>query len=59
LVKDENLLAESHNVLNKWKNYFCQQLNAHGLNDVKQPEIHPVEALLHEPNSEVEVRIEK
>jgi hypothetical protein len=22
LVKDENLLADSHNILNRWKNYF-------------------------------------
>jgi hypothetical protein len=31
LVKDENsdLLANSHNNLNRWKNYFCQILNVH------------------------------
>jgi hypothetical protein len=30
-VKDENgdLLADSHNVLNIWKNYFTQLLNVH------------------------------
>jgi hypothetical protein len=29
LVKDENadLLDNSHNILNIWKNYFCQLLN--------------------------------
>jgi hypothetical protein len=29
LVKDENgdLLADSHNILNRWKNYFSQLLN--------------------------------
>jgi hypothetical protein len=28
-VKDENgdLLADSHNILNRWKNYFSQLLN--------------------------------
>jgi hypothetical protein len=31
LVKDENsdLLADSHNVVNRWKNYFSQLLNVH------------------------------
>jgi hypothetical protein len=35
LVKDENgdLLADSHNILNRWKNYFSQLLNAHNVND--------------------------
>jgi hypothetical protein len=34
LVKDENgdLLADSHNVLNRWKNYFFQLLNLHNVN---------------------------
>jgi hypothetical protein len=32
LVKYENgnLLAYTHNVLNKWKNYFCHLLYVHG-----------------------------
>jgi hypothetical protein len=31
LVKDENgdLLADSHNILNRWKKYFSQLLNVH------------------------------
>jgi hypothetical protein len=31
LVKDENgdSLADSHNILNRWKNYFSQLLNVH------------------------------
>jgi hypothetical protein len=30
-VKDENgdLLADSHNISNRWKNYFSQLLNVH------------------------------
>jgi hypothetical protein len=32
IVKDENdLLADFHNILNRWKNYFCQLLNVHGI----------------------------
>jgi hypothetical protein len=36
IIKDENvdLLADSHSTLNRWKNYFCQLLNVHGVNDV-------------------------
>jgi len=32
LVENENdvLLADSHSILNKWKNYFCQLLFVHG-----------------------------
>jgi hypothetical protein len=36
LVKDENgdLLADSHNILNRWKNYFSQLLNVHNVSEV-------------------------
>jgi hypothetical protein len=38
LVKDENgdLLADSHNILTRWKNYFSQLLNLHSVSDVRQ-----------------------
>jgi hypothetical protein len=38
LVKDENgdLLADSNNILNRWKNYYSQLLSAHRVNDVRQ-----------------------
>jgi hypothetical protein len=38
LSKDENgdLLADSHNILNRWKNYFSQSLNVHRVIDVRQ-----------------------
>jgi hypothetical protein len=47
-VKDENdnLLADSHNVLNRWKNYFSQLLNVCRVSDVRQIEIHTAEPLL-------------
>jgi hypothetical protein len=39
-VKDENdLLADFHNILNRWKSYFCQLLNVHGVNDGRQREV--------------------
>jgi len=53
LVKDEdgNLLADSHIILNRWKNYFYQLLNVHGVNDVRQTEMHTAELLVHEHSS--------
>ncbi|PNF36913.1 hypothetical protein B7P43_G08389 [Cryptotermes secundus] len=45
LVKDENgdLLADSHNILNRWRNYFSQLLNVHRVSAVRQTEIHRAE----------------
>jgi hypothetical protein len=42
LVKDEHddLLADSHNYLNTWMNYFSALLNVHSVRDFKQIEIH-------------------
>jgi hypothetical protein len=36
LVNDENdrLLADSHNILNRWKNYFSQLLNVRRARDI-------------------------
>jgi hypothetical protein len=62
LVKDENddLLADSHNILNRWKNYFSHLLNVHRTTDVRQIEIHTAEPLVPEPSPfEVEIAIAK
>jgi hypothetical protein len=56
-LKDENgdLLANSHNILNRWKKYFCQLLNVH-----RQIEIHAAEPLVLDPSPfEVEIDIAK
>jgi hypothetical protein len=60
LIKDENnLFADSHGILSKRKNYFCQVLNAHGIN-VRQTEMHTAETLVPEPSPfEGEIAIEK
>jgi hypothetical protein len=52
-IKAENgdHLADSHSILNRWKNYFCQLLNVHGVNDVRQTEIHTADPLVPEPSS--------
>jgi Golgi nucleoside diphosphatase len=59
-VKDENgdLLADSHKILNRWKNYFSQLLKVHRASDIKQIEIHTTEPLISVPSpSEVEFAI--
>ncbi|PNF20312.1 hypothetical protein B7P43_G13698, partial [Cryptotermes secundus] len=62
LVKDENgdLLADSHNILNRWKNYFSQLFNVHWVSDVKQIEMHTAELLVPDPSPfQVETAIAK
>jgi hypothetical protein len=57
-MKEENgdLLADSNNILNRWKNYFSKLLNAHIVSDVRQIEIHIAEPSVHDP-SPFEVKI--
>jgi hypothetical protein len=57
-VKDENgdLLADSHCILNRWKNYFSQLLNVYNVSDVRQIEVHMAEPLVPGP-SHLEVEI--
>jgi hypothetical protein len=57
-VKDENgdLLADSHNILNRWKKYFSQLLHVHKVSDVRQIEVHTAEALVPGP-SRLEVKL--
>jgi hypothetical protein len=62
LVEDENvdLLADSHNIFNRWKNYFSQLLNVHNVSDVRQIEEHTAEPLVPGPSRlEVEIAIAK
>ena len=62
IVKDEkgDLVADSHSIMARWRNYFFQVLNVHGLSDVRQAEIHTAEPLVPEPSAlEVELAIEK
>jgi hypothetical protein len=62
LVKDErgDLPADSHKILNRWKNYFCQLLNIHEVSGVKQTGMHTAKPFVPDPStSEVEVAIGK
>jgi hypothetical protein len=62
IVKDEqgDLVVDSHNILARWRNYFPQVLNVHGVNDVRKAEIDTAELLVLEPSvSEIALAIEK
>jgi hypothetical protein len=52
IVKDDkgDLVADSHSILARWRNYFSQVLNVHGINDVRKTEIHTAEPLVPEPS---------
>jgi len=62
IVKDEkgDLVTDSFSIVARWRNYFSQLLNVHGVYDVRQTDIHTAEPLVPEPSaSEVELAIEK
>jgi sorting nexin-29 len=54
------LVAGSHSILARWRKYFSQLLSVHGVDDVRQTEIHKAEPLVPEPStSEFELAIGK
>jgi hypothetical protein len=62
LVKNENgyLLAGSHNISNRWENYFSHLPNVHRVSDVRQIEIYTTEPLIPVPSPfQVEIAIAK
>jgi hypothetical protein len=62
IIRDEksDFVTESHSILARWRNNFSQLLNVHGVNDVRQTEIHTAEPLVPEPSAfQVEMAIEK
>jgi hypothetical protein len=57
IIKDE---TDPQNVMKRWKNFFNQVLNVHGVYDVRQMDIHMSEPLVPEPSlDEVEIAIGK
>ena len=38
-----HLVADSHSIVDRWRNYFSQLFNVHGVKDVGQTEIHTAE----------------
>ena len=54
------MFADSHNILARWRKYFSQLLNIHGVNEVKQTKLHTAEPKVPEPGAfEVELAVEK
>jgi len=54
------LVADSHNTVARWRNYFSQLFNVHGVKEVGQAEIHTAEPLVPDPRaSEFELAIDK
>ena len=54
------MIADCRSILARWRNYFSQLLNIHGVNDVRQAEIPTAEPLVPEPSVfETELAIEK
>jgi hypothetical protein len=53
LVKDKggDLLANPHKILNRWKNYFCQLLNVHGMRGVRHTEMHTAKPFVPKPSA--------
>ena len=53
------MVTDSHSILARWGNHFSQLLNIHGVNDIRQTEIHTAEPLVPEPSGfEVELTVE-
>jgi len=52
-VKDEkdDLVADSHSIMARWRKYFSQLFNVHGFEEVGQAEIHTAEPLVPEPSA--------
>jgi hypothetical protein len=50
-VKHENgdVLTDSHNTLNMWKNYFPQLLTVYNVSNVKHIEVRTAESLVPDP----------
>ena len=62
IVKDEkgDLVADSHSIMARWRNYFSHLFNVHGVKDVGQVEIPTADPLVPEPSAfEVELAIDK
>jgi NADH:ubiquinone oxidoreductase subunit C len=50
------MVTNSHSILARWRNHFSQLLNLHGVNYVRQTEIHTAEQLIPEASAfEVEI----
>jgi hypothetical protein len=46
-----DLVTDSHSILARWRNHFCQLLNIHGVDYFRQAEIHAAQPLVPVPNA--------
>ena len=54
------MVTDCHSILARWRFHFSQLLNVHGVNDVRQTEIHTAQPLVPESSAfEFEMAIEK
>ena len=54
------MFADSQSIVARWRKYFSQLFNVHGVKDVGQAETHTAEPLVPEPSAfEVELAIGK
>ena len=61
-MKDEkgDLVVDSHIIVARWRKYYSQLFNVHGVKDVRRAEVHTAELLVPEPSAaEVELAIDK
>ena len=45
------MVTDSHSIFARCRNHFSQLLNVHGVNDIRQTEIHTAEPLVPEPSA--------
>jgi hypothetical protein len=58
--ENDDLIADSHRILNMWQNYFSRLLTVHDISDVRQIAVHTDEPLVPPPRPfEIEVAIAK
>ena len=53
IVKDEkgDLVANSHSILARWRKHFSHLFSVHGVNVVRQTEMHMAESIVPEPST--------
>jgi len=58
-VEKGDFVIDSHNILARWRKHFSQLFNVHGVNDVRQTDIHTVEPLVPELSAfQIEMAVE-
>ena len=58
-VEKGDLVTDFHNILARWRKHFSQLFNVHGINDVRQTDIHTAEPLMPGPSAfKIEMAIE-